>query len=118
MKNKKMLGKILKAKNLKSDDKEAEPIIKEFQKEHPILFADVETVANHIDHVRKLVGIDHIGIGSDFDGVGDTLPTGLKDVSQYPNLIYALLKRGYTDEDIAKICYQNVWRVWKKVQEK
>ena len=114
----KMLGKILKAKNLKSDDKEAEPVIKEFQKEHPILLADVETVANHIDHVRKLVGIDHIGIGSDFDGVGDTLPTGLKDVSQYPNLIYALLKRGYTDEDIAKICYQNVWRVWKKVQEK
>jgi membrane dipeptidase len=114
----KMLGKILKDKNLKSGDREAEPIIKEFQKEHPILFADVETVANHIDHVRKLIGIDHIGIGSDFDGVGDTLPTGLKDVSQYPNLIFVLLKRGYSEEDIAKICYKNVWRVWKKVQEK
>jgi membrane dipeptidase len=113
-----MLNKILKEKGLKESDKAAETIVKEFQKEHPILFADVETVANHIDHVKKLIGIDHIGIGSDFDGVGDTLPTGLKDVSQYPNLIYALLKRGYTEGDIAKICHQNVWRVWKKVQEK
>ena len=114
----KMLGKILKDKGLKQDDKEAKPFIEAFQKEYPILFADVETVANHIDHVKKLVGIEHIGIGSDFDGVGDTLPTGLKDVSQYPNLIYALLKRGYTEEDIAKVLYQNVWRVWSKVQAK
>ena len=114
----KILGKILKDKGLKQDDKDAKPIIENFQKEYPILFADVETVANHIDHVKKLVGIDHIGIGSDFDGVGDTLPTGLKDVSQYPNLIYALLKRGYTEGEIAKILYQNVWRVWIKVQAK
>ena len=114
----KTLNKILKDKGLKQDDKDAKAIIENFQKEHPILFADVETVANHIDHVKKLVGIDHIGIGSDFDGVGDTLPTGLKDVSQYPNLIYALLKRGYTEGEIAKILYQNVWRVWSKVQAK
>ena len=114
----KILGKILKDKGLKQDDKDAKPVIEAFQKEYPILFADVETVANHIDHVKKLVGIDHIGIGSDFDGVGDTLPTGLKDVSQYPNLIYALLKRGYTEGEIAKILYQNVWRVWSKVQTK
>ncbi len=114
----KILGKILKDKGLKQDDKDAKAIIENFQKEYPILFADVETVANHIDHVKKLVGIDHIGIGSDFDGVGDTLPTGLKDVSQYPNLIYALLKRGYTEEDVAKVLYQNVWRVWSKVQAK
>jgi membrane dipeptidase len=113
-----MLQKILTEKGLKKSDKAAEPIIKDFQKEHPILFADVETVANHIDHVRKLVGINHIGIGSDFDGVGDTLPTGLKDVAQYPNLIASLLKRGYSERDIAKICYKNVWRVWKKVQAK
>ena len=114
----KILGKILKDKGLKQNDRDAKPVIEAFQKEYPILFADVETVANHIDHVKKLVGIDHIGIGSDFDGVGDTLPTGLKDVSQYPNLIYALLKRGYTEGDIAKVLYQNVWRVWSKVQAK
>jgi membrane dipeptidase len=62
----------------------------------------------------KVAGINHVGIGSDFDGVGDSLPTGLKDVSQYPNLIYVLLKRGYTEEDIEKICYKNVWRVWNE----
>lgn len=112
------LKKAIEEKGFKKGSSEAEVFEKEFQKQNPILFADVETVANHIDHVRQLIGVDHIGIGSDFDGVGDTLPTGLKDVSQYPNLIYALLKKGYSEEDIAKICYKNVWRVWKKVQER
>jgi membrane dipeptidase len=72
-------------------------------------------VADHIDHVVKLVGINHVGIGSDFDGVGDSLPVGLKDVSKYPNLIAELLKRGYSDEDIEKICSGNLFRVWTKV---
>jgi membrane dipeptidase len=78
-------------------------------------FADVETVANHIDHVVKLTGgTKNVGLGSDFDGVGDSLPTGLKDVSQYPNLVYVLLKRGYSESDLANILYKNVWRVWNK----
>lgn len=115
--NRKKLQAILDEKKLKQTDSLAKPIVEEFKKSNPSLFADVETVANHIDHVVKLIGINHIGIGSDFDGVGDSLPTGLKDVSQYPNLIYVLLKRGYTEEDIEKICYKNVWRVWNKVDE-
>lgn len=78
-------------------------------------FPSVTQVADHIDYVRDLVGIAHIGFGSDFDGVGDTLPTGLKDVSMYPNLIAELLKRGYSKEDIEKICYKNIFRVWQKV---
>jgi membrane dipeptidase len=78
-------------------------------------YSTVRVVADHIDHVVNLVGIDHVGLGSDFDGVGDTLPDGLKDVSEYPNLILELLKRGYSEEDIAKILYQNVWRVWNEV---
>ncbi|WP_373492624.1 dipeptidase [Aquiflexum sp.] len=78
-------------------------------------FPNVSKVADHIDHVRDLVGIDHIGLGSDFDGVGDSLPTGLKDVSMYPNLIAELLKRGYSKEDIEKICYKNIFRVWNQV---
>ena len=114
----KEVGKLLEQKGLKPDDKAAKPFIEQFQRDNPILFADVETVANHIDHVRKLIGIDHIGLGSDFDGVGDTLPTGLKDVSQYPNLIFVLLKRGYSDSDIEKICYKNVWRVWNEAEKK
>jgi membrane dipeptidase len=114
----KEVAKLLAEKGLKESDKAAKPIIEQFQIDNPILFADVEKVADHIDHVFKLIGIDHIGLGSDFDGVGDTLPTGLKDVSQYPNLIYVLLKRGYTDKDIEKICYKNVWRVWNQVEKR
>lgn len=115
--NRDKLREILAAKNLTPDDTAARAIIDEFQKTNPSLYADVETVANHIDHVVKLAGIDHVGLGSDFDGVGDSLPTGLKDVAQYPNLIYALLKRGYTENDIEKICSANVFRVWKRVAE-
>lgn len=115
--NRKKLQAILKDKGLGMRDSLAKPIIDEFRKENPSLYADVKTVADHIDRVVELAGIDHVGIGSDYDGVGDSLPTGLKDVSQYPNLIYELLRRGYSPEDIEKICYKNVWRVWNKVIE-
>jgi len=111
------MREMLKNKGLKEEEEAAKPVIEQFKKEHEKeLYADLEIVANHIDHVKKLVGINHIGFGSDFDGVGDSLPTGLKDVSMYPNLIYTLLKRGYTEEDIAKICYQNTFRVWREVE--
>ena len=110
------LNKLLEKEGMKDSDAGAQPIIDQFVKDHPTLYADVQTVANHIDHVVELAGVDHVGFGSDFDGVGDSLPTGLKDVSQYPNLIYELLKRGYSDEDIEKMCYKNVWRVWKEVE--
>lgn len=111
------LRMLLEEKGLTRRDSAAKPIIEAFEKENPRLFSDVEMVANHIDHVVALAGIDHVGFGSDYDGVGDTLPTGLKDVSQYPNLIYELLKRGYTEEDIEKICYKNVFRVWSEVEQ-
>jgi membrane dipeptidase len=88
--------------------------IKKYVEEN-LPFPSVEKVADHIDHVVELTGIDQVGLGSDFDGVGDTLPTGLKDVSMYPNLIAELLKRGYSKEDIEKICYKNVFRVWNEV---
>ncbi|KPQ12080.1 MAG: membrane dipeptidase [Algoriphagus marincola HL-49] len=80
-------------------------------------FPTVQRVADHIDHVVDLVGVDYVGFGSDFDGVGDSLPTGLKDVSMFPNLIAELLKRGYSKEDIEKICYKNIFRVWKAVED-
>ena len=78
-------------------------------------FSTVEKVADHIDHVVDLVGIDHVGLGSDYDGVGPTLPTGLKDVSTYPNLFTELLERGYTENEIEKIASGNVFRVWNEV---
>lgn len=110
----KQLMKMFKDAGVEQDSPEADKIIEEFRKDNPTLYSDVKMVANHIDNVVKLAGIDHVGIGSDYDGVGDSLPTGLKDVSQYPNLIYELLLRGYSEEDIAKICYQNVFRVWQQ----
>ncbi|OAV43277.1 dipeptidase [Lewinella sp. 4G2] len=96
-------------------DEGTEELEEAFTKEFPTLYADVETVADHIDRVVQFAGVDHVGFGSDFDGVGDSLPTGLKDVSAYPNLIYTLLKRGYSDEDIEKMCSGNVLRVWRAV---
>ncbi|RMG87740.1 MAG: membrane dipeptidase [Bacteroidetes bacterium] len=112
------LRKMLEEKGLSYDDPAANPLIAEFQDQHrDELFSDVEMVANHIDHVVRLAGIDHVGIGSDFDGVGDSLPTGLKDVAAYPNLIYVLLKRGYSKKDIRKICSKNVLRVWRAVEK-
>lgn len=88
-----------------------------YDREHPFEFATVEVVADHIDHVVQLVGIDYVGLGSDFEGLGDTLPKGLKDVSMYPQLFRVLLKRGYTEADIEKIASGNIFRVWQAVQD-
>ncbi|MEQ9441123.1 MAG: dipeptidase [Cyclobacteriaceae bacterium] len=106
----------LEENSLTYEDSAAQAYVKEYMANNPA-FSTVQKVADHVDHVVQLAGIDHVGFGSDFDGVGDTLPTGLKDVSDYPNLIAELLKRGYTDEDIEKICYKNVFRVWNDVQD-
>jgi membrane dipeptidase len=101
-----------KAANKKASDKELKAFFEGWKKENPLPYATVEDVANHIDRVVQLVGVDHVGFGSDFDGVGDSLPVGLKDAAAYPALIRVLLERGYTDEDIAKICSGNLLRVW------
>ena len=82
----------------------------------PYPFASLTHVLDHFDHVVALAGIDYVGIGSDYDGVGDSLPLGLKDVSSYPNLIEGLLERGYSDEDIRKILGENLLRVWTAVE--
>jgi membrane dipeptidase len=97
-------------------DEGTEELEEAFKKEFPTLYSDVEMVVNHIDRVVKFAGVNHVGFGSDFDGVGDSLPTGLKDVADYPNLIYTLLKRGYSEGDIEKMCSGNVLRVWKAVE--
>jgi len=72
-------------------------------------------VVEHIDHVVDLVGVDHVGLGSDFDGVF-ALPDGLQDVSQYPNLVLALSEAGYSESDIRKILGENLLRVWAEVE--
>ena len=87
-----------------------------YSAEHPYPFATVDTVLDHIDRAVELAGIDHVGLGSDFDGVGDTLPIGLKDVGDFPNLVAGLLGRGYDEDAIAKILGLNLMRVWRDAE--
>ena len=89
---------------------------KEFFSKNKYPYATLDEVLDHFDRVVNLVGVDHVGIGSDYDGVGDTLPIGLKDVSSYPSLIEGFLERGYSREDIDKILGGNLIRVWKEVE--
>ena len=88
----------------------------EYRQTRPYPYATVDTVLDHIDRVVALAGIDHIGLGSDFDGVGDTLPEGLKDVSAFPNLVVGLLRRGYAEDAIAQILGGNLMRVWRAAE--
>ncbi len=113
----KEINYLLKEQNIERNSPEGRSFVKDYWMKNKSGYADVKDVADHIDHVVNLIGIDHVGIGSDFDGLGDSLPVGLKDVSGYPNLIYELLKRGYSEEDIEKICSGNLLRVWKEVEE-
>ena len=87
-----------------------------YRKQNPYPYASTGDVADHIEHVVKLAGIDHVGVGSDYDGVGDSLPQGLKDASAYPNLIAELLQRDYSEADIRKILGANLMRVWREVE--
>ena len=78
--------------------------------------ATLKDVVDHIDHVVKLVGVDHVAIGSDFDGIGCT-PEGLDDTSKFPSLTRALLEKGYTPQMIAKIYHGNLIRVFSEVEK-
>lgn len=111
------LWKALVEQKINPNSEEGKAFVKKYREEHNLTYADISDVVANIDHVVKLVGIDHVGFGSDFDGVGDSLPTGLKSVADFPNLIYELLKKGYSDKDIEKICSGNLLRVWSEVEK-
>jgi membrane dipeptidase len=83
---------------------------------HPRPHATIAQVADHIEHVRKVAGVDHVGIGSDFDGIPDTVD-GLEDVSKYPALFAELARRGWSDDDLAKLASGNVLRVLKQAEQ-
>ena len=89
--------------------------VNEWTATHPAPRATLSEAADHIDHIRKVAGIDHIGLGSDFDGISQ-VPQGLEDVSKFPSLIAELLRRGYKDEEIKKILGQNILRVMREVE--
>jgi len=78
--------------------------------------ATLSDVADHIDHIRKIIGVDHIGIGSDFDGFSGGV-RGLEDVSKYPHLIAELLRRGYSENEVKKIAGLNALRVLRGAEQ-
>ncbi|MFE2432856.1 dipeptidase [Streptomyces sp. NPDC059373] len=94
---------------------EAMKVHEAFEAEHPRPVATASTVADHLDHMRSVAGIDHIGIGGDFDGTA-FVPSGLDDVSGYPNLIAELLRRGWSDPDLAKLTWGNAVRVLRNAE--
>jgi membrane dipeptidase len=88
----------------------AKAALDDWLKSHPAPEVTLAEVADHIEHIRQVAGIDHVGIGSDFDGVPAT-PTGLSGVDKYPDLLAELLKRGWTDDELAKVAGENILRV-------
>jgi membrane dipeptidase len=83
---------------------------------HPAVEATLGEVADHIDHIGKIAGIDHVGIGSDFDGISGTAPKGLEGVETYPALLAELARRGWSDADLAKLAGGNLLRAMARVE--
>jgi membrane dipeptidase len=90
--------------------------VKAWTAAHPAPRATIADAADHIDHIRQVAGIDHIGLGGDFDGI-ESVVLGLEDVSTYPALLAELLRRGYKDEDITKITGKNILRVMRQAEK-
>ncbi|MBS0210448.1 MAG: dipeptidase [Planctomycetes bacterium] len=97
------------------DEAKLEAAMNQWEREHPVIRGTLKNVVDHIDHVVRTVGIDHVGIGSDFDGVSMT-PAGLDDVSCYPAITQELLSRGYSAGDIRKIAGENFLRVMRRAE--
>lgn len=102
---------------LEADEAKIDAFEEVYEKNTPYDVGTLALVLDHFEHVINLVGIDHVGIGSDFDGVSGILPETLKDVASYPNLIAGLLARGYTEAEIEKLLSGNIMRVWQEVEE-
>jgi membrane dipeptidase len=112
----KSVASLTRARTPEPGELERDELEAAYSAQFPPTFATVDQVADQIQYVMKMVGVDHVGLGSDFDGVNDTTPLGLKDVSAYPNLIRVLLERGVSEADIEKICGGNFLRVWREVE--
>jgi membrane dipeptidase len=99
------------------DEAQLDAALDEWRKSHPEPHqATVADVANHIDHICKVAGVDHVGIGADFEGFSGP-PTGLEDVSTYPKVFAELLARGHSEEDIKKIAGLNILRVLRDAEK-
>jgi membrane dipeptidase len=98
-----------------SDTTQQHQLMEEWKATHPAPRATLKQVADHIEHVRKAAGVDHVGIGSDFDGI-DTTPEGLEDASKFPELFAELIRRGWSDADLKKLAGQNLLRALRKAE--
>jgi len=85
----------------------------EWDAHHPRPVVTLAMVADHIEHIRHVAGIDHVGIGSDFDGIPNT-PKGLEGVDKFPDLLKELARRGWTDEELGKVAGENMLRVMRE----
>ncbi|HYY42456.1 MAG TPA: membrane dipeptidase, partial [Pyrinomonadaceae bacterium] len=94
----------------KTDPKRLSAELQKLNEANPIPKVPLSVLIDHFDHIAKVAGIDHVGIGSDFDGVPD-LPTGMEDIAHLPNITYELLKRGYSERDVRKVLGENFLRV-------
>jgi membrane dipeptidase len=99
----------------KDDQKRLDEELNKLNDANPIPKVPLSVLIDHFDHVAKVAGIDHVGIGSDFDGVPD-LPEGMEDIAHLPNITYELLKRGYSDADVRKVLGENFLRVMSEVE--
>jgi membrane dipeptidase len=107
------------ARDLKAkypDEKEFQAALDQYRKDNPIPRGTIHDVADHIEHVIKVAGIDHVGLGSDFDGI-DSTPEGLDDVSKYPYITQELLNRGYKPDQIRKVLGENFLRVFREIEK-
>ncbi len=99
-----------------SDPAEKERISREYFEKNPLPKVPLSRVADHLDHARKVAGVDHIGLGGDYDGNTDW-PEGLEDVSGYPRLFAELIRRGWSDRDLEKLAQGNILRVLARAEE-
>jgi membrane dipeptidase len=99
-----------------TDDTKVREGLRAWAAQHPGPKATLAQVADHIDHIREVAGIDRVGLGSDFDGISRT-PVGLEDVSKYPALLAELLRRGYSADDVKKVAGANILRVMRQVEK-
>ena len=89
-----------------------DPFVARYAQDHPAPTATLEDVVAHVEHVREVAGIEHVGIGGDYDGTNE-LPEGLVDVAGYPRLVAALADRGWSEEDLSRLTCRNVMRTMR-----
>ncbi len=99
----------------KDDPKKLEEETAKLMAANPLPVTPLSVLVDHFDHIARVAGVDHVGIGSDFDGIG-SLPKGMEDISKLPNLTYELLKRGYSEQDVRKILGENFMRAFVQAE--